>query len=70
MVLKFADGAVKAAVGVLGVLQKGGPIVGDLVIFVYTHGHMGRGLKRLRFFTDDTSPSRCVFWRSFLKINH
>ena len=23
----------------------GGPIVGDLVIFVYTHGHMGRGLE-------------------------
>ena len=44
MVLEFADGAVKAAVGVLGVLQKGGPIVGDLVIFVYTHGHMGRSL--------------------------
>ena len=32
----------------LGVLWSycgmGGPIVGDLVIFVYTHGHMGRGL--------------------------
>ena len=48
MVLKFADGAVKAAVGVLGVLEKGGPSVGDLVIFVYTHGHMGRGLVLIR----------------------
>ena len=26
----------------------GGPIVGDLVIFVYTHGHMGRGLGLIR----------------------
>ena len=44
LVLEFANGAVKAAVSVLGVLEKGGPIVGDLVIFVYTHGHMGWGL--------------------------
>ena len=47
MVLEFTNGAVKAAVGVLGVLEKGGPLVGDLVIFVYTHGHMGRGLEVL-----------------------
>ena len=26
LVLEFADGAVKAAVGVLGVLEKGGPL--------------------------------------------
>ncbi len=52
--LEFANGAVKAAVGVLGVIEEGGPIVGDLVIFVYSQGHMGRSLKRLRFFTDDT----------------
>ena len=44
MVLEFADGAVKVTVGVLGVLEKGGPSVEDLVIFVYTHGHMGRSL--------------------------
>ena len=35
--------------GVLGVLEKGGdPLVGDLVVFVYTHGHMGRGLGLIR----------------------
>ena len=43
--LKFADGAVKAAVGVLGVLEKGGAKVGDLVIFVYSQLHMGWGLE-------------------------
>ena len=26
----------------------GGPIVGDLVIFVYTHGHMGSSLGLIR----------------------
>ncbi len=34
----------KVTLGVLGVLEKGGAKVGDLVIFVYSHGHMERRL--------------------------
>ena len=38
----------KVTLGVLGVLEKGAPKVEDLVIFVYSQGHMGRGLEALR----------------------
>ena len=31
--------------GGLGVLRYGDPPLGDLVIFIYTQGHMGRGLE-------------------------
>ena len=32
--------------GVLGMLRYGGPPLGDLVIFVCSHMHMGRGLEK------------------------
>ena len=41
MVLEFADGAVKVTVGVLGVLEKGGPLsrrFGYFCLYSWAHG--------------------------------
>ena len=45
--LEFADDSVGVTESLVELLWHGGPIVGDLVIFVYSQGHMGRGLDGL-----------------------